>query len=245
MSLRPSSRSFCATSSRRSISLRLVNFSSMGRLTPVTTSTLPGWLSAKLRVEAVPPNRSVRMRIPCPCWLRSIASSIRLRACDWSSSHPSAMASMRGVSPTIFCVADTSSWASGPWVTINSPIIPSFLVDVAMRDARGPAPGREQRCRGLGRGHRAVLASRASYRDGQIALPFLDVARQEESQEVVEPLEEILVVGDVVEESQYVRVEPGLAFEALHEERVLQEADVEHQIRLHRDAVLEAERDHR
>src|SRR5262245_47134303 len=185
------------------------------------------------------------MSTPCPCWLRSMASSMRLRACAWSSSQPRAIASMGGISPTIFCVAATSSCASGPWVMISSPIIPSFLVDVAMGHAGGPSARGQHPCRRLGRGDGAVLPPRASDRDGEIALSFLDETGEEKAQEVVEACVELLELRQVVEKREDLGVEPCLPLEPLHEERVLQEPDVEDQVRLHGDAVLEAEGDDR
>src|SRR6185436_12108467 len=134
--------------------------------------------------------------------------------------------SMREVSPTIFCVAATSSWARGPCVTINNPIIPSFLVDVAMRDARGPPSGGQKAGGGHGGRHGAVLAARAADRDGEIALPFLDVSGQQEPEEIVHPREEFVVFGQIAQERKDLRIEPGLALQTLDEERILQETDV-------------------
>ena len=96
-----------------------------------------------------------------------------------------------------------------------------------------------------GDGHRAVLAAGAADGDGQVALPLGPVAGEEEAGQVLGLLEEALGVRLPEDEV----ADPGLgARERLQlgdEVGVGQEADVEHQVGVGRDAVAEAEGDHR
>src|SRR6185503_10029298 len=62
----PCSAIRCATSGRAASSRRFMNLISIGRLTPVTTSTFPGSSSDSAMFVGVPPNMSVSTRTPPP-----------------------------------------------------------------------------------------------------------------------------------------------------------------------------------
>src|SRR5438552_16009618 len=88
-----------------------------------------------------------------------------------------------------------------------------------------------------------MTAARAAERDGEIALPLALVERQGEGEEVEHAAEELLAllapqhpVGDR-------RVGPGPGAQLLDEEGVGEEAAVDRQVRVGRQAVLVAERD--
>src|SRR5262245_24922578 len=105
----------------------------------------------------------------------------------------------------------------------------SFLIDVAMRDPGGPAAGLEQLADRLHCCDRAVLAARAPDRERQVALALPDEPGQKEREELVEPAQELLVLGHALEEFHDLAVAARLRLELLLEERVLEEPDVEHE----------------
>jgi hypothetical protein len=81
-----------ASSSSGLSSLSVASLISIGRFTPVTTSTL--WSARKLRLmfEGVPPNMSVSTSTPCPWSARESASAMapRISSTDWAGSMPTA-----------------------------------------------------------------------------------------------------------------------------------------------------------
>jgi hypothetical protein len=87
---------------------------SIGRLTPVITSTFPGDRQLIARFEAVPPNMSVRISTPAPSSTRPMACAISACASSVSSCQPIETAANRGRSPTIVSAAFNSSVASCP-----------------------------------------------------------------------------------------------------------------------------------
>src|SRR5437867_2044384 len=90
-----------------------------------------------------------------------------------------------------------------------------------------------------------MLSSRAADRQRQVALPLPHEARKEEAEELVELLQELLVLGHLLEEADDLAIEACLPLEMFHEKGILQETDVEDQVGLHGYSVLEAERHHR
>src|SRR5262245_8949499 len=123
MALRPWSRSERATSVRSRCSRRFAALMSIGRLTPVTTSTLFASRNVIPRFDGVPPNISVASSTPSGPCTRAIAAAISSRASCTSSCQPMDTAVKVGRSPTMVSVAFTSSVASCPWVTTTTPII--------------------------------------------------------------------------------------------------------------------------
>src|SRR6185369_3189399 len=235
----PCSRTTRATSTS-SPSRRVVSLMSMGRFTPVTISTL-GDRKGRLTLVGVPPNMSVRMRTsppPTSATARAMAS----RALFMSSVQPMETAAMAGMSPTMVRVALTSSPARAPWVTTTMPIIPSLLAQVAMAHADGvPVAGQLLRHR-VRDHHRAVAAARAPDADGEVALPFPDVARNHVGEEVVQLLDEARGVRLALHVADDGRMVPGEGLEGRYEVRVGQEAGVEHEVRFRGHAVFVAER---
>src|SRR5205809_267559 len=188
---------------------------------------------------------SVRIRTPWPSSFLLIASSRVRLAVETSSSQPKAIASMAGTSPTILFAAATSSSARLPCVTTRSPTMRSFLLDIAMGHARRAAAFGQASCESFRGGDGAVLSSRAADRDGQVALPLPVVAGQEESHELVEAADELPVLLEVLEEAHNLGIATGLRLERLDEKGILDETNVHHDVRLHRDPVLVPEGDDR
>ena len=93
--------------------------------------------------------------------------------------------------------------------------------------------------------HRAMSPSRAADRDREIRLALALVGRQHEAQEVLQTPEELAALLGLHDEVPHPAVAAVQRPQRLHEVRVGQEADVEHQIGVERDAVLEAERHQR
>src|SRR5262245_35984794 len=81
----------------------------------------------------------------------------------------------------------TPSW-KGP--RANRPAARSFLLHVAVGDRHREAAPAQVAGQGLGERHRPVAAAGAADGDREVALPFADVLRDEERQEVEDPLAE-------------------------------------------------------
>src|SRR4029079_7390038 len=219
-----------------------VSLMSMGRFTPVTISTR-GDRKGRLTLVGVPPNVSGRMRTAPPppsATARSMAS----RALFMSSDHPMDTAAMAGMSPTMVRAAFTSSPARAPWVTTTMPIPPLLLAQVAMAHADGiPVAG--QLLRQRVRDHdRAMAPARAPDADGEVALAFLDVARDHVGEEVVELLDEARRIRLALHVAHDGRVVAGQGLQGGNEVRVGKEARVEDEVGLGGHAVFVAERRH-
>src|SRR5258708_31402134 len=94
---------------------------------------------------------------------------------------------------------------------------------------------------GIGHGHGAVLAARASKRNSQVALAFTDVMGNEVDQQLGDPLQELNglrkrlnVLGDL-------RVASGEMAELRDVVRVRQKAHIEDQIAIGRDSMAVSE----
>src|SRR5205823_788102 len=92
----------------------VANFTTIGRLTPVTISTRPFSRNERLMLLGVPPNMSVKMMTPSASPMRSSAFRIFSRASSTLSAQSNGTASMTPAFASIFCAALSSSFASLP-----------------------------------------------------------------------------------------------------------------------------------
>src|SRR5262249_54839853 len=229
MALRPCSRISCATLRRFEEFRRLASLISIGRLTPVITSTRSVARNVIPRFDGVPPNMSVSTSTPSSPLTRSIACEISSRASFTSSCQPIDTAVNCGRSPTIISAAFTSSVASCPWVTTTTPITASMVRQVervgqvgrgwpgpappahppppspprprhppprpphAPRSPPPPPPGnrRQPRAQPSGDHDRPVPPARAADGDRQVALPLVDVVRDDVAKVLLEPIHEL------------------------------------------------------
>src|SRR5215203_1573546 len=97
----------------------------------------------------------------------------------------------------------------------------------------------------LGDSDRTMTAARASYANGQVRLSFADVLRHQKFQQVQRVLEELVRRFGAIEILEHLRVAAGMRPELRDEVWIRQEPDVEQQVRIHRNAVLEAEAEDR
>ena len=97
------------------------SFISIGRFTPVITSTCCAARNGRPRLAGVPPNMSVSTMTPAGRATRVIAAAIASRAVSTSSCQPIETATKPESSPTIISAALTSSVASCPCVTTTTP----------------------------------------------------------------------------------------------------------------------------
>ena len=97
----------------------------------------------------------------------------------------------------------------------------------------------------FGDGDGAVLASGAAEGDGEVALPFLDVMRQQEQEHLGDAVEEFLRLGKVADVGGDLGMPAGELAELGDEVGIGQEAHVEDEVGFERDAVLVAEADRR
>src|SRR5437773_7234545 len=79
--------------------------------------------------------------------------------------------------------------------------------------------------------------------DGEVALPFPLVAREREGQELLDAADELDGLRVFEDELLHGRIGAGEVPELLHEEGVLEEANVQDQVGVDGDTVLEAEGD--
>src|SRR5206468_9829190 len=121
---------------------------------------------------------------------------------------------------------------------------PSRSVQLAMEHGHGPEiPFAEPARQLLGERDRAVVAAGAAERDRQAGLPFADVGRDREGQEVLDVLQEVLGGGLLEDEHPDCLGQARQLAEVLDVVRVLHEPHVEDQVGLERHAELEAEAD--
>src|SRR5215475_3106449 len=122
MYLRPAS---CAMRTASAIGrLRtLASLTSIGRLTPASTSMRAWSMTEMARLDGVPPNMSVSRITPSPVSQARARSRISLRRFSMSSSAPIQTADMHCCGPTTCSSAARNSRARLPWVTSTMPII--------------------------------------------------------------------------------------------------------------------------
>src|ERR1700742_3804821 len=91
-----------------------------------------------------------------------------------------------------------------------------------------------------------MLAPGAAKGYRQVALSFLDVARQQEEQQLGDPVEKFGGLGEFADVFCHLGMAPGQVAELRHEMRIGQEPYVENQVRLQGYPVLvtEADRGH-
>ena len=183
MALRPCSRSYRATSARSCRSRRLAALISIGRFTPVTTSTLS--LAEERHAEV---RRRAAEHVGGDEHAALAPLHARDRRCDLVARvlHVLVPADRhrgeRGRSPTMVSAALTSSVARCPWVTTTTPIMPASPSRGGgrawSRPSRPPA-----RASALRPEHRAMPAAGAADGHRQIRLAFVHVVRHEVAQE--------------------------------------------------------------
>src|SRR5438874_3397252 len=127
---------------------------------------------------------------------------------------------------------------------MTGPATPS-TPDVSVQHARSEAARRHPLGQLLSDDHRAVTSTRAPDRDREVRLALLHECRQQEPEELVELGEERVALGLPEDIGAHVVVEPGLRSQRVDPVRVRQEARVEHEVDVEREAVLVAERDDR
>src|SRR6185312_5952533 len=122
MYLRPAS---CAMRTASAIGrLRTeASFTSIGRLTPASTSIRACSMMEMARLDGVPPNMSVSTMTPSPVSQARARSRISLRLFSMSSSAPMHTAEMHCCGPTTCSSAARNSRARLPCVTSTMPII--------------------------------------------------------------------------------------------------------------------------
>src|SRR5687768_9189095 len=224
---------------------------SIGRLTPVTTSTRPASRNVMARFDDVPPNMSVSSNTPPPASTRSMARAMALVATATSSCQPMDTAVNRGRSPTIISVALSSSVASIPWVITTTPTATPVdglgdpVSDISFFPMPHPqlhtARATKRSSQGLGDRHAAVAATGAADRDRQIRFSLGDVLRQEKLHQRLRQDHEAFGRGLTEDMLRDLRVQSCQWAQGGHEVRILQEADIEHKVRVRRDAALERE----
>src|SRR3954469_14511494 len=228
------------------------SFISIARFRPVTTSTLLVSRNVTPRFAGVPPNMSASTSTP-PGFsavftfsrTRSIARPISCRARSTSSCQPIETAVKCGRSPTIISAAFNSSAASCPCVTTTTPTFMSVDRNVAVADAHLHAlPPREPLLDRLRNHDRSVPAASAADPDRQVRLALGDVLRHQEPKQVERVFEEVVRRVGLLKEGADLAVATGVRTQPGHEMRIGQEADVEQQIRVDRNAVLEPETQH-
>src|SRR4051812_43536078 len=82
----------------------------------------------------------------------------------------------------------------------------------------------------IGDHHGPVMAACAPESDGQIALSFPDVMRQQINQKIRDPLYKLAGLRERANITRHRRVSAGQLFESWNVVRVRQKTDVEHQI---------------
>src|SRR3990172_3514874 len=121
----------------------------------------------------------------------------------------------------------------------------SLTVQVPVGDGGRKPPGLEERAELFDEDHRPVPPSGASDGDGQVGFPLALVERQQESEQVLQPVQQLAAFPVLEHEVPHRRVLPVEEAQLVHEVGVGEEADVEDQVRVVRDPVLVAEGDQR
>src|SRR5215212_5275190 len=271
MPCRPWSRTSRATSSSGTPGWRPASLMTIGRLTPVTTSTSPCWRNIEAMLVGVPPNMSVIKSTPPPSETRSMARRISFLAASTSSCQPMETAVMCLKFPMMVSAADSSSFATCPCDTMTPatrPAAPSSLTlsgisqlrlsrlegfspparlpllrlaHVAVDGRRLVAAAAEVARDPVGRHHGAVAAARAADADGDVGLALAPVEREQVVDEFREAPERLAHLVARVEEAHDARVVPRQLAQLRHEVRVRQMSYVKQQINVVRRAVLVAE----
>src|SRR6185437_12160721 len=252
MYLRPASCAPRTAAARVSVSLSPASLISIGKLMPAITSTLDLSITEIARLDCVPPNMSVSSTTPWPASTSAMARNMSCRRRSISSSGPMHTAAILRCGPTTCSSAATNSAASLPWVTSTIPIMRHPSQRLArqrgeIRDRRHRGRDRDARPRRAARpaepggeplGHidRAMAAAGAADGDGEIAFALALVARQqlaEPGAELVEQGGEIGIGGDVIADRAIL---PGERPQGRDIVRIAEEADVENDIRIARQA---------
>src|SRR5436309_3172970 len=228
----------------------------IGMLTPATTSAPVSRATARLRLVGVSPSMSVTMSAPPPRSTPRTALAMRSRIASGGSLKAAATLARPSSGPSTPSSVCTISSANRPCPTTTIPTIMQCLLrqpgsgkqsalGVPVADEHAVAPRREPAAQLIDQHDRAMAAARAAERDGEIALPLALIARQGEVEEVEDVAEEfrgLLAAQHPVGDR---RIGARLGAQLLDEEGVGEEAAVERQVRVGREAVLVAERHER
>src|SRR5262249_575492 len=234
----------------------LLSLISIGMLTPATTCAPCSLATDRLRLVWVSPSMSVTMRTPPPRSTRRTAAAIRSRISCGPSVGSLITASRASCLPTTLSRACTIASLRRPCPTTTRPTIghdpnlrkptaaslPSSL-EVAMPHEDTMSQRREPAPEFLHQHHGAMATARAADSDRQVALALALVPRQREREKREDVREELLRVGAFQHVCRHVGIHPGLGAQLFDEERVRQEAAVERQVGVGREAVLVPERD--
>ena len=202
MALRPLSRVCCAACSRLSAWRSPASLSSIGRLTPVITSTC---CSAEERQAEVGRRAAEHVGehddAGRPRHPRDRGGDRLARRLDVVVPADRDGDEAASSSPTIISAALTSSVASWPWVTTTTPMSgaarrvdhggrirrarsQALATSRCLTRRRTPVEAAQRLGQRFGDGHRSMAAAGAADGDGQVALALARVARNQELQQV-------------------------------------------------------------
>src|SRR6266849_10405138 len=245
-------------SDRASISPRaVVSFTRIGMLTPATTSAPVSRATAMLRLVGVSPSMSVTMIAPSPQSTPRTALAMRERISSGPSSYEVATLARPSSGPRTSSSVRTISSARRPCPTTTIPTMGKCLLPrtfpgkqklplhVPVADEDAMAALLEPPPQLLDEHDRAVAAARAAEGDGEVALALALVVGEGEGEQVEQAAEELLALRAAEHPGGHRGIRARLRAQLLDEERVRQEAAVERQVRIARQAVLVAERDQR
>src|SRR5215471_1435185 len=227
------------------LSWRVAHLSTIGRLTPVTISTRSFLRNESVRFVGVPPNMSVRMIAPSPLSACARPAAIRSRASSPISLQSRATATIEEMLGWMVRAAAFSSSARRPCVTSRIPIIgrrdskacgPSFPGRVPVGDANRMAALLEHRGDPLGHVDGAVTAPGAADPQRQVALLLALVEREQVVQELSQPRQEPAGLRVLLDVGRDRGVRAGLGLQLRDEVRVGQEAHVEEEVHVVRNA---------
>src|SRR5438128_6818388 len=232
----------------------VVSLTRIGMLTPATTSAPVSRATARLRLVGVSPSMSVTMSAPSPRSTPRTALAMRSRIGSGGSLKAAPTLARPSSGPSTPSSVCTISSANRPCPTTTIPTIMQCLLrqpgsgkqsalGVPVADEHAVAPRREPAAQLIDQHDRAMAAARAAERDGEIALPLALIERQGEGEEVEHAAEELLALLAAQHPVGDRRVGPGAGPQLLDEAGGGEEAAVERQAGVGRQAVLVAERD--
>src|SRR5438552_285055 len=235
----------------------VLSLTRIGMLTPATTSAPVSRATKRLKLVGVSPSMSVRMIAPSPRSTPRTALAMRSRIASGGSLSAVTTLTRPSSGPRTPSSVCTLPSARRPCPTTTIPTMTRCLLPrppsgkqsaqlalgVAVADEHAVATLREPAAQLVDEHDRAMAAARAAERDGEVALPLALVERQGEGEEVEHAAEELLALLAAQHPVGDRRVGPGPGPQLLDEEGVGEEAAVERQVGVGRQAVLVAERD--
>src|ERR1019366_9154995 len=169
-------------------------------------------------------SRQVRLIVP-------ISQPLRWRRCALHSLQPFYWF-FAGIIRPRSAITRTKSTAGTPCLqltTSNHQLATSLSRHVAVRRGYAVALGLQPLLHLFRDKHRPVLSAGASERHRQVALPFLNVMRQQKLQHVRHLVQKLLRLGKLEDVLRHFGIPPGQFAERRHKVRVGQKAHVEHQ----------------